>query len=156
MAGFQTLLARSTFIGTILAACAAEACQQPQPMSLEENLHHSLAAVQAKVVATEVRDLNQLGEVCESGSCEILEVRLEIFESFKGDPDDYLVIFAPIPFWCVFPPMIPGWEYVLFLEDHDGLIMPTGQSFRLDIDENGFSRNAPEIQDLRILGRRYD
>lgn len=84
--------------------------------------------VHARVMAAEVRDIEDLGKICNSVICEILEVRLEVLETFKGRQGDFVNIYAPIPGMCASLYM-PGVDYVMFFDSYEGLIFPNDYSF---------------------------
>ena len=68
------------------------------------------------VVRAEVTTLEEVGITCDAVNCDLLEIKLDIREVFKGTADDYVSIHAAVPTMC-FVPIVAGWEYVLFLEE---------------------------------------
>lgn len=141
----RSIFASMAAIAILLTGGDATACQPPPVMLMQEKLDEAIAVVRAKVMAAEVITVADLGRECVSVICDVLEVRLDIREVFKGSADDYVIIHAAVPTMCV-TPIIPGWEYLLFLEEFEGSFIPNRYSVI-----TGSNRTKTELIELRSL-----
>lgn len=137
-----------TLAASVVMGFDASACQPPEEKPLPLLLEEALAVVRAKVMAAEVRNAQDLGITCDAVHCEVLEVRLDVLEVIKGPFDEDRKVHAPIPMMCV-AIILPGWEYVLFLEERDGLTLPNIYSFH----PKGKKEQA-RLEELRDLAAR--
>ena len=145
---FRKIQVLSTLAVLLLAGVDAAACQPPEEKPLQQLLDEAAGGVRAKVMAAEVKNLDELGIPCSAVICDVLEVRLDVLEVIKGPYDENKKVHAPIPMMCV-AIIMPGWEYVLFLEERDGLTFPNIYSFH----PKGEKQQA-RLEELRDLAAR--
>ena len=96
------------------------------------------AVVYARIASTKVVRLSEIGAECntaaEPSHCRMIEVRTDVFEVFKGVPDEVHTFYMPfVPgdlLVCDFQPLA-GEEYVLFLSRENGLLRKHQPSFVL-------------------------
>ena len=137
-----------TLAAILLTGFDASACQPPEEKPLQQLLDEAAGVVRAKVMAAEVKDLDDLGIPCNAVICDVLEVRLDVLEVIKGPYDESKKVHAPIPMMCV-AIIMPGWEYVLFLEERDGLTFPNIYSFHPKGE-----KELVRLEELRDLAAR--
>lgn len=125
----------------------ALACQPPEEKPLEQLYDAAVAVIHAKVMKTELKNLDDLGVKCTAVICEVIEVGLRIDEALKGNGDKFRKIYASAYPMCT-TPVLPGFEYTFFLSDHIGLVMPNEYSFVV----TDFTK--PRLAKLREVSRR--
>lgn len=131
--------------GVFLVSTEGLACQPLEPVPAQQLVEESIGVVRAKVTGADVIDIRELGIDCDSAICDILEVRLEVLEALKGNPADYEIIHAWIPTMCLLF-VLPGWEYVFYLSENQGLIVPSEYSFTIRVEGQ-----TPQLLELRRL-----
>jgi len=94
---------------------AVVAYQPPPKRSNEQLFGESVAVVHARVTDTRVVNLNQIGVPCDAVKCDILEIKLDVIETFKLSLGTIDKIYAAVPHMCSSSATITGWRYILFL-----------------------------------------
>ncbi len=129
----EQVTSRLLFLGGMLAAMLltsanAFACQPPEFKPLQKQLDESVGVIRARVLEAKVRNVEDLGITCDAINCDVLEISLDISEVFKGEAEAYERIYTAVPAMCVFF-ALPGLEYVLFLDEREGIIATSEFSF---------------------------
>ncbi len=97
-----------------LSTGVALACQPPPPMSTAELFNQSAGVVRARVTQSRLINVSELGQECTGIHCELLEITLDVSETYKDGASINAIVYSATPYLCVVP-VRTGLEYVLFL-----------------------------------------
>ena len=94
-------------------------------------------------MAAEVIDIADLGESCNAEICDVLKVRLAVFETFKGEVIETRTVYSGYNDFCG-TVLLPGWEFVLYLEKRFGVLVPNRYSFVTE--QRGMEAHLAELR----------
>ena len=132
-------------VAMLLANTGASACQEPEKKSVRQLHEEALVVVRGRAMAAEVIDIADLGESCNAEICDVLKVRLAVFETFKGEVIETRTVYSGYNDFCG-TVLLPGWEFVLYLEKRFGVLVPNRYSFVTE--QRGMEAHLAELRTL--------